>query len=297
MKEQYKKDFIRAGAIAREVRAYGKSLILPGASYNAVIAQILAKIKDLGAIPAFPPQMALDDVAAHFLPHPGTDIQFSKQVVKLDVGICYNGAIGDCAVTIDLSGKYQHLIHAAELALLNAEKILKVGLPIREIGKVIESTMHTLGLKPVKNLCGHGLGRYIIHTSPSIPNCDDKSNGILKAGMTFAIEPFATDGKGLIYESGHPTLFSFVKNGSVQSEGAKKLLKKISSFQGLPFSFHEILSEEIPLMQAKLALNELMALGIIIGYPPLVEEGHGMIAQAENSVLIDERGKVFITTR
>ncbi len=297
MKEQYKQDFIKAGSIAGAVRSFGKSLIKSGASYNAVIAQIYEKIKELGAIPAFPPQIALNDVAAHFLPQPGTDIIFSNQLIKLDVGICYNGAIGDCAVSIDLSGKHQVLIDAAEAALLNAEQIIKVGLPIREIGKVIESTIVSYGLKPVRNLCGHGLGYYKIHTAPSIPNCDDKSVAIVKPGMTFAIEPFATNGKGLIYEASDPTLFSFLKEGKVQSGYAKALLEKIKAFKGLPFSFHNILSEDLSLIETKLGLNELMQLGIIAGYPPLVEEAHGMVAQAENSVLIDKGGEVFITTR
>jgi methionyl aminopeptidase len=297
MKERYKKDFIHAGAIAKEVRAFGKSLIVPGASYTKVILQILEKIKQLGAIPAFPPQIALDDVAAHFLPQPGTDIELSGKVVKLDVGICYNGAIGDCAVTVDLSGKHQKLVDAAELALLNAEKILKVGLPVREIGKVIESTIHSFGLKPIRNLCGHGLGPYKIHTSPSIPNCDDRSTAVLKPGMTFAIEPFATNGKGLIYESTNPTLFSFVQASAVQGKATKELLKKIKTFFGLPFSMDALLSEEMTLIEVRLGITELLTRGAIAGYPPLIEEGHGMVAQAENSVLIDESGQVFITTR
>ncbi len=297
MKEQYKRDFIRAGSIAGQVRAFGKSLIQPGASYNAVISQIYQKIKELGAIPAFPPQIALDDVAAHFLPQPGTDIIFKAQVVKLDVGICFNGAIGDCAATIDLSGKHQALVDAAEAALLNAERSIKVGLPIREIGKIIESTIASYHLKPVKNLCGHGLGYYKIHTAPSIPNCDDKSNGVIKPGMTFAIEPFATNGKGMIYEATNPTIFSFLENRPVQSGYAKALLAKIKTFKGLPFSFHNLLSEDLSLIETKLALNELMALEIIAGYPPLVEEAHGLVAQAENSVLVDKNGEVFITTR
>lgn len=297
MKDQYKQDFFKAGSIAGAVRSFGKSLIKPGVSYNFVIAQIYEKIKELGAIAAFPPQIALNDVAAHFLPQPGTDIIFSNQVIKLDVGICYNGAIGDCAVSVDLSGKHQVLIDAAEAALLNAEKIIKVGLPIREIGKIIESTIASFGLKPVRNLCGHGLGYYKIHTAPSIPNCDDKSSGILKPGMTFAIEPFATNGKGFIYEASNPTLFSFLQNGKVQSGCARALLEKIKAFKGLPFSFHNVLSEDLSLIETKLGLNELMQLGIIAGYPPLVEEAHGMVAQAENSVLIDKGGDVFITTR
>lgn len=297
MKEKYKQDFIRAGAIAKQVRSFGKSLIVPGASYNGVILQIYQKIQELGAIPAFPPQIALNDVAAHFLPQPGTDIIFSNQLIKLDVGICFNGAIGDCACSIDLSGKYTKIVEAAEAALLNAEQIIKVGLPIREIGKIIESTIVSFGLKPVKNLCGHGLGFYKIHTAPSIPNYDDRSTGVIKPGMTFAIEPFATNGKGLIYEATNPTLFSFAKTRPVKSGYAKALLTKIEVFKGLPFSFHNLISEDLSLIETKLGLNELMAIGVIEGYPPLIDEAHGMVAQAENSVLVDKNSQVFITTR
>lgn len=297
MKEQYKQDFIRAGAIAAQVRAFGKSLIQPGASMNDVLAQIQRKIGELGAIPAFPPQIALDDVAAHFLPQPGTDITFNTQVVKLDVGICFNGAIGDCATTIDLSGKHRKIVEAAEAALLNAEQSIRVGLPIREIGKIIETTIASFGLKAVKNLGGHGLGRYKIHTAPLIPNYDDKSSGIVKPGMTFAIEPFATDGKGLIYEGTNPAIFSLVKEGRPHSGFAKAILAKIKAFKGLPFSIHDLLSEDLSFIETKVALNELLMSEIIVGYPPLIEEAHGIVAQAENSVLVDRNGKVIITTR
>lgn len=296
MNEKYKQNFLRAGAIAKEVRAYGKSLIKPGASYNNVIAQIYRKIADLGAIAAFPPQIALDHIAAHFLPQPDEDILFSTQVVKLDVGICVDGAIGDCAVTIDLSGKYQPLVDAAEAALLAAEQILQVGLPIREIGKAIETTIISQGFKPVRNLSGHGLGVYKVHTPPGIPNYDDHSRGVLTPGMTFAIEPFATDGKGMIYEAGRPAIFSFAASRPVHSDFARSLMPKIKSFQGLPFSIHD-LTKDLPLTKVHAAVDELLDAGVINGYAPFIEEGHGMVAQAENSVLIDEKGKVFITTR
>ncbi len=297
MREEYKNNFIHAGALAKEARIYGKSLIKKGASYNEVIAKINQKILDLGAIPAFPPQIALNDVAAHFLPSPNEEIIFSDEVVKLDLGVCYNGAIGDCAVTIDLSGNNQPLIDAAEAALLAAEQMIKVGLPIREIGKIIDKTISSFGFAPIKNLCGHGLGFYQVHTSPSIPNYDDRSKGEIVPGMTFAIEPFATNGKGLIYESGNPTIFSFQRARHVKSEIAQTLLKKISTFQGLPFAIHDLCSSQIPLIALELGLAELLQAGVISGYPPLVEQAHGLVAQAENSILVDNNGKIFITTR
>lgn len=297
MREEYMQNFIKAGALAKEVRAYGKSLIKPGASYNDVFNKINAKIRELGAIPAFPPQLALNEIAAHFLPWPGNDIIFSDELIKLDVGVCYNGAIGDCAVTVDLSGNYQDLINAAEAALLAAEKSIKVGLPVREIGKIIEQTITSHGFKPVRNLCGHGLGYYKVHTSPTIPNYDDRSKGEITPGMTFAIEPFATNGRGLIYDAGNPTIFSFLEDRPGLSDLASTLLQKIKSFKDLPFAAHDLVNLDYPAMAVELGVSELLKNKAIVGYAPLVEEAHGMVVQAENSVLVDNRGNVTITTR
>ncbi len=297
MDGQYKQDFIRAGALAKETRSYGLSLIKKGASYNEVIAKINAKILSLNAIAAFPPQIALNDVAAHFLPEPGSDIIFSDEIAKLDIGVCYNGAIGDCAVTIDLSGKHQVLIDAAESALFHAEKSIEVGRPVREIGKIIEDTIAGFGLTSIKNLCGHGLGVYKVHTLPQIPNYAMDSTTFIKPGMTFAIEPFATNGKGLIYEGGSPTIFSMVSIPKIYNGPAKELLFKIMAFRGLPFCLHDLIDEEFFLAKVKALLHELMQNGIIAAYGPLIEEERGMVAQAENSVLVDEKGKVIITTR
>lgn len=296
MDKNYKENFLIAGSIAREVRAYGKSLIQKGASYNEVTFQIDQKIKEMGAIPAFPPQIAPNQIAAHFLPEPGKDIIFSDELLKLDIGVCYKGAIGDCAVTIDLSGKYGALIDATESALLAAESIIEVGLPIREIGKVIEMTLSLKGFKPIKNLSGHGLGLFQIHTDPSIPNYDDRSKGEIKPGMTFAIEPFGTNGKGMIYEAGMPAIFSFIRDKKPRSEIANELLGKIKTFERLPFALHA-LTEGLPLPQALTGVKELLSMQIIEGYPALIEERNGMVAQAENSILVDENGKVFVTTR
>jgi methionyl aminopeptidase len=297
MNKQYKQNFLQAGSLAGKVRSFGKALIVKGASYNDVIAQIKQKIKELGAKPAFPPQIALNEVAAHFLPQPGKEIIFSNEIIKLDVGVCYEGAIGDCACTVDLSGKYQKLIDATEASLLAAEKIIQVGLPICQIGKTIEETIASYGFTSVKNLSGHGLGIYKIHTAPTIPNYYDHSKGMITPGMTFAIEPFATDGQGMIFEGTEPTIFSLIAVRSVHSSIAKALLSKIHTFNKLPFAIHDLLNEKMPLAEIEQGLKELLQAGIIIGYPPLIEVARGMVAQAENSILIDDQGEVFVTTR
>lgn len=297
MNKKYKQNFLYVGTLAKQVRDYGKSLIQKGASYQNVIEKINQKIKELGAIPAFPPQMALNDTAAHFLLEPGQEIIFSDEIIKLDIGVCYGGAIGDCAVTIDLSGKHQKLIDAVEEALLRAEQSIKVGQKLREIGKIIDQTISSYGFQSVKNLAGHGLAAYQIHTPPTIPNYEDSSKGIIRPGMTFAIEPFATDGKGVIYEKGVPTIFSQIGKHLPKSEVSHLLMEKIKTFNRLPFAIHDLLNDNLSLEQVKKGLVELMSAKIIISYGPLIEENHGMVAQAENSVLVDETGQVIITTR
>lgn len=297
MNSKYKKNFIHAGALAKQVRSYGKSLIQKGASYLDIISKINQKILELDARPAFPPQLALNNVAAHFLPQPGEDIIFSDQIIKLDIGVCYQGAIGDCAVTVDLSGKHQALIDAVEAALLKAEQSIRVGQPVREIGKIIDETISSYGFKSVKNLSGHGLGEYKIHMAPIIPNYEDQSSAIIKPGMTFAIEPFATDGAGFIYEGGTPAIFGLASARPLQTDLARCLLTKIRTFSGLPFAVHDLIGNDWPLSKVKGGLDELMQAGVVVGYGPLIEQENGMVAQAENSVLVDEKGKVWITTR
>ncbi len=214
--------------------------------------------------------MALDNVAAHYLPMPGEDIIFSNQIVKLDLGVSYHGAIGDCAVTIDLSGQHQKLVEASEAALAAAQSIIKVGLPIREIGKAIEKTILSFGFQPVRNLCGHGLGKYRVHAPPSIPNCDDHSTGVIKAGMTFAIEPFATSGKGLIYENGTATIFSYKAPRPLRTDVARAVLAKIKIYEGLPLAMQDLIDSALPLSQVQEGLQELQKAGVIMGHPPLL---------------------------
>lgn len=297
MNKQYKQDFVRAGAMAREVLAYGKQLIQPGASYNQVIGQVREKIREVGGMPAFPPQIALDGVAAHFLPMPDADIMFQDQVVKLDVGVSHKGAIGDCATTVDLSGRYHTIVAAAEAALLEAERLIRVGLPLRDIGRTIERTIASFGLRPIRNLAGHGLGRHKIHTKPMIPNYDNRSSELIKPGMTFAIEPFATDGRGLIEEEGPAAIFSWIGRGRPHTPLAKSLVPILRSFQGLPFAIHDLIRPDWPLERLREVLDELQQLEVIYGHAPLVEEPQARVAQAENSVLVDDDGTVIVTTR
>jgi len=196
-----------AGRIAAQVKEYGKDLVKKDASMTEVLDKIEEKIVELGAKPAFPAQISCDHIAAHYCPDEEDKTIFSDQLVCLDVGVHVDGFIGDTAVTVDLSGKYNDLIKAAEEALDNAVKIIKPGVTLAEIGKAIQETINKYGFAPVRNLSGHGLGKYEIHTKPNIPNFDNGNNTKIEPGMVFAVEPFASTGAGIVQDSGIATVF------------------------------------------------------------------------------------------
>src|SRR3989344_5946102 len=214
----------KAGKIAAEIREYGKSLIKKNASYVNIIEKVEKKILELGAKPAFPPQMALNEVAAHFTVGPNEDITLTDQLVSLDVGVHVNGAIGDTAITVDLSGKYLDLIKASEEALDNAINVLQQGdFKLGSIGKAIQEIITSYGFSPVKNLSGHGLDLFDIHTAPTIPNYDTGDKTEIKKDTIFAIEPFATNGVGLIHESGTAIISQLIQKKPVRSQITREI--------------------------------------------------------------------------
>ncbi|MBI2654317.1 type II methionyl aminopeptidase [Candidatus Woesearchaeota archaeon] len=295
MDSQTRQNYIKAGRISAEVLEYGKSLIRKGNSLLDATEKIEAKIFELGGKPAFPVQISCNEIAAHFCPEEDDKIIFEEQVVSLDLGVHVDGAIGDNAYTIDLSGSYLDLVKAAQKALEEALKIVNVGTELREIGKVINDTIKSYGYNPVRNLSGHGLDIYNIHTKPTIPNIDNGDKTNLAKNMAFAVEPFSTTGSGVVFESGLPSVFMLEKKKPVRSPVTREVLKEIEGYEGLPFT-KRWLTKKFG-AKTDFALRELSQLNMIHKFPPLVEVNKGIVAQAEHSVLIDDEGEVIVLTK
>ncbi len=295
MNPQTKQNYIKAGRISAEVLEYGKTLLKKGNSLLDATEKIEKKIFELGGKPAFPVQISCNEIAAHFCVEEDDKTIFENQVVSLDLGVHVNGAIGDNAYTIDLSGSYSDLVKAAQEALKEALKIVNVGTELREIGKVINNTIKSYGYNPVRNLSGHGLDLYNIHSKPTIPNIDDGNKTILKKGMAFAVEPFATTGPGVVHESGLATVFMLEHKKPTRSPITREVLKEIENYEGLPFA-KRWLTRKFG-AKANFALRELTQLGMIHQFPPLVEVNKGIVTQAEHSVLIDDNGEVIVLTK
>jgi methionyl aminopeptidase len=292
--EQEKEDAILAGKIASKAIIYGKSLIVSGASIVEVLDKIEKFVKDNGGEMAFPAQISLNETAAHYCPLADDTTLFKPtDIIKLDLGVHVDGMIADTAVTVifkEDNDKYEELSNmkrASEEALYNAIKYVRPGVALGEIGLVIQESIAKYDLSPIRNLSGHGLGKYSVHEPPTIPNVDTHDRHELEDNQIIAIEPFATNGHGMIFESSNPTLYSLEKIKGVRSNITREVLKDMQQFTSLPFTTRW-LTVKHSLSKVRYALNEMRNLGMVHEYPPLVEMGRGMVAQSEHTVIVRE---------
>jgi methionyl aminopeptidase len=288
-------DWRKAGHAAHEALMHGASLIKVGVKFSDVSDAVEAKLKELGADLAFPVNISINATAAHDVPYSiETRIFTENDLVKLDVGAEVNGAIGDNAITVDLTGKYELLSKASKEARDEAIKIIKPGTKLREIGKIIEKTIMKYGFQPIRNLSGHSLEPYIIHAGTTIPNYDNEDESKLKEGMIIAIEPFATNGEGLIHESNNAEIFSLIDKKPVRSLITREALKLLEGRNSLPTS-SRWLAKKMGALKANLALKELNQLDLVHLYPALIEVKKGMVSQWEHTVLVTKEGNEILT--
>jgi methionyl aminopeptidase len=282
----------QAGRILKEVREAAAGRVQKGAKLLDVAEAIEADIVARGAKPAFPVNISLDAEAAHDTPEPDDLRIFQENIVKLDIGVRVDGYIADTAVTVDLTGRNQNLLKASETALEEAIKVVRAGVSTADIGEAIEAAINGFGLKPIYNLTGHGLERFVQHAPPAIPNRRMGQGITLQAGQVIAIEPFATDGVGLVVEGHYAEIFGIIAMKPVRLPWERDMLKAIQAFEGLPFARRWLAGQK----RSEKTLDALMRAGIIHAYPVLVEQSGGMVSQAEHTLIVTEDG-CEVTTR
>ncbi|MGI0150426.1 MAG: M24 family metallopeptidase, partial [Thermoplasmata archaeon] len=188
-----------AGRIAAEARDLGVRRAVPGVGRRELAEAIEGLIRDRGAEPAFPANVSRNVEAAHYTPAPEDEETLrAGDLVKIDVGAHLDGALSDTAITVEVGGGalHENLRRAVEEALAAAIEEVRPGVPVDALSRAIEGAIHRRGLKPVRNLTGHSLERYLLHAGKAIPNVAGLSSDRLEAGEMIAIEPFATNGAG-----------------------------------------------------------------------------------------------------
>ena len=284
----------KACRISAEALEYGVSLIKKGASVMGVCDAVDRKIVSLGAKPAFPSQISLDSVAAHYCCPYDDGTLLESQVVKFDVGAHIDGFPGDNAATVDLSGSNSELVKASRNALDAAIKAIRPGIPLSEVGGIIQSEITSLGFSPVRNLSGHGVGRFELHTRPNIPNVGNNDSSVLSSGQVVAIEPFATTGEGIVLEAGNAEVFMQTAHRPLRDAAARQILEDIEAYENLPFAKRWLVGR-FPPIKVDFALRQLQQLGALHAFPPLVEKGRGLVSQAEHTILVVDSGCEVLT--
>ena len=285
---------LQAGKIASQVRREGAKRFVPGASALEVMDFCEKRIKELGGQIAWA-QMALNETAAHFCPDDeDKTILQEGDVTKIDIGVHLDGYIADNAMTVVVgkTKEQQDLVKAAQNALKAAIKLVEPGRQLWELGEAQSCEAEALGFKTVRNLCGHTIGHYQVHGGVSIPTYNNKDKTELQDGWQIAIEPFVTNGKGLIKEKPPSTIFMVEKEKGVRSPYARKIMDEVKSLHGLPFTTRW-LTRKIGKGGVAFGLRELQQSGIVRAYPPLVEVAHGLVSQFEHSMIVGKKTIVY----
>jgi methionyl aminopeptidase len=246
-------------------------------------------IREKGGKPAFPCNVSINEVAAHYTSPPNDERRIpEKTIVKVDIGVHVDGYVTDTAFTACFNPEYKSMADAAEHALKVAIANIHPEMATSKIGGIIENDIKNRGFKPIANLTGHSVGRYLIHAGTSIPNVAQFSLTKVKAGEVYAIEPFVTlpEAVGRVEDGSEIAIFRLVKAKSVKNPYAKQLLKHIEdNFKTLPFA-ERWLKGVVPKEQYREAFKELLASKTLMGYPIFVEVSRKPVAQAEHTVLI-----------
>jgi len=291
MKQNEIDAYVKAGEIAKQVKVFARGLIKPKMKLIEIAEAIDGKIFELGGEPAFPVNLSLNEIAAHYTPASG-DETIAEGILKVDVGVAIDGYIADTAFSVDLTedGKFKEMIELNEKALEEATKVVKVGMEVRDVGDAVQDVLEEWNerngsrFSVIKTLSGHTLDQGDIHAGLTISNYRNDNKTILD-DIAFAIEPFVTTGVGDIYEGAPGGIYVLNGEGQVRDRDAREILKFVrETFGTLPFCARWLKDENFKKIKFSLALLEKQ--GILHQYPMLIEKSKAPVSQIENTFVI-----------
>ena len=289
------KEIILAGKISQDVKKWIKPQIKKGVPLLEIAEKIEDKIIELGGKPAFPTNLSINEIAAHYTPT-HNDETLAHGLLKIDLGVHVNGFVSDTSFSLDLedSEENKKIIEASKKALENAKKTVEKGIPINKIGKAIQETIESYGLSPIINLSGHQIEQYNLHAGLTIPNIDDKRTTEISPGL-YAIEPFATNGSGKIKDAKPSGIYSLIDYKNIRNPNAREILEYITEeYNQLPFCSRWLVNKFGT--RVLISLSQLEQNGNLHQYAQLVEVNKGIVSQAEDTILIEENGKKIVTS-
>ncbi len=286
---------LKAGKIAKEVKEYIKPQIKKDVPLLEIAEKIESKIIELGGKPAFPTNLSINEIAAHYTPSHNDETK-AHGLLKIDFGASVDGWCSDTAFSIDLenSEENKRLIQSAENALKKGIEKIEEGTKTSEIGKEIQTEIESSGFNPIINLSGHQIDEYDLHAGLTIPNHDNKSENQIEKGL-YAIEPFSTNGNGKVKDGRPSGIYMLTNPRNPRSPIAREILEFIlEEYQSLPFCSRWLIKKFGT--KALFGLKELERNEILHHFEQLVEISGGVVAQAEHTIFIDDKGEKIVTT-
>ena len=301
----------KAGKIVKDVRELAVSEVHEGMKVLSLINLIESEIKKRGGLPAFPCNISINEVTAHYTSPTGDEtILQDGDLVKIDLGAHVDGYIADSATTVMIGSgegpytsgdkvytpeKQLELIETANQALEVAISNIRAGAELGKIGGAVEEYVKSQGFLPVANLTGHSMDQWILHSGLSIPNVNEKNHHKIEEGDVLAIEPFVTDGVGVVGDMKDTFIFRFLRDRPLRLAPAKKLLDIIKlKYANLPFA-QRWLKEEPGIRQLNPAMRQLISSRAIYPYHVLREKSGARVAQAEHTVIVESDGCEVLT--
>ncbi len=282
----------KAGKIASAVRNKTIKEIEPGVKVVDICDIVNKRVAELGGKMAFPTNVDIDNVAAHYCsPINDQTVIPENSLVKLDIGVHVDGYIADTAVSKCFDPESQYLVEAAKAGLEAAINTIRHGIRANEVGAAIEEAITNKGARPISNLTGHKMSRYIVHAGSSIPNINGHDRHEIREGDVYAMEPFAVpkSADGLVIDGAPSNIYRLVKKRNVKGK-AKTMLKYIQrEYKSLPFASRWV-HRKFKGPDGIAAFNELLKTKTIMSYPQLIEKTRAKVAQAEHSVIVTEDG-------
>lgn len=247
---------------------------------------------------SFPTGCSLNNVAAHYTPNPGdeTVLQYDD-VCKVDFGTHVNGLVIDTAFTVAFNPQYDNLLKASQEATREGIKLAGIDARLGEIGAGIQEVMEsfeveikgkTHKIKPIKNLCGHTMEAYKIHAGKSVPIVKKEDNTKMEEGEIYAIETFASTGKGFVQDSGecsHYMKDECAIDCHVKGDRPRALFNFIDKHYST-MAFCRRWLDEGGFKSHSLALRQLIDGGCVVPYPPLADCDGSYISQFEHTLML-----------
>ena len=300
--------YLKAGKIVSDIRSEASKMITDGALVIDLVNYVESEILKTGAEIAFPCNVSINEIAAHYTSPAEDKTQFKAgDMVKLDLGAMIDGYIADSAVTVIASGNidenytqdeinlHEEIVEASAAGLEAAIATARAGIEVSKIGAAVHEAISEYDLNPIFNLTGHSLEQNNLHAGISIPNYDNHDNYVLEEGQAVAIEPFATNGEGIVNDAPGHYIFSYMANKPFRMRNTQKVLKYIQHNHAyVPFSGRWI-TDEFGNRKGSIALKQLSDAMAIYPYAPLREKKNCFVSQKEHTIIVEKEGCTVTT--